>query len=63
MYSILPVDEISGSEIYDSKFDKDRHVSHLLSCEGMRNIWEAQKEDYRKAVWNRDRKNNESMLR
>jgi glutathionyl-hydroquinone reductase len=65
LYSILPVDVITGNEIHDNEYDRKNkgHRSHLLSCEKLQDIWLAKSEEYRKAVWERDNKAKKELLK
>jgi hypothetical protein len=43
--SYLPIEIITGNEIYDSVYDKDKgHKSHLLNCLKLQENWENIKE-------------------
>ncbi|MGK9477907.1 hypothetical protein [Melioribacter sp. OK-6-Me] len=38
--SYLPVELKDGSEIYDNRFDRYKHTSHLINCPGLQAQWE-----------------------
>ena len=43
--SYLPVEIVTGDEVYDSIYDKSKgHKSHLLNCPQMQERWEGIKE-------------------
>lgn len=63
IYSVLPVDVITGKEVFDSVFDKDKHVSHLLSCPELQGLWEGKKEEYRKYIRAKQKKNDKQMMK
>ena len=63
IYSILPVEIITGDEIYDLEFDKEKHKSHLLSCEELKNQWPEVKEMYRKQVFRKNKNEIDEFLR
>ena len=62
-YSILPVEEILGSEVHDKEFKKGEHKSHLLNCKELQERWCGISEDYRKAVWEQEKRENQIMMR
>lgn len=51
-WSFVPVELITGNEIYDKEFDKHKHKSHLINCVKLQQQWE----DVKKQIYEQENK-------
>lgn len=61
--SFLPVDVITGKEIYDTEFDKMKHSSHLLNCPQLQARWESVKKKIQKDIDEKEKVEMKSLLK
>lgn len=62
-WSFLPVEVITGNEIYDAEFDKTKHVPHLKKCPQLQAQWEGVKKQILDQIKNNEKYAVKELLR